>query len=253
MPLYATLLDTPAPPELRLALRKTGLRVSACRSAAALERRLADGIVEALIASPHTLPPAALRDLRRRWGHLPVVLYGAFRPDDGAQLFASWREIAGVAVAGVDDAVLPHLVQRIALTGLRRRALAAAPRMLRLTEPLQQSVWELLVTRVERPLRTREVARTLRVSREHLSRQFAAGGAPHLKRVIDLTRVVCAAQLLASLAYSAADVARLLHFTSASHLSATARRVCGRAASRLGALGPAGVLAGFVKGKMRSR
>ena len=59
-------------------------------------------------------------------------------------------------------------------------------------------------------------------SREHLSRQFAAGGAPNLKRVIDLTRVACAAQLLANPGYTIPIVVRLLHFASSSHLSGTA-------------------------------
>lgn len=253
MAVYATLLGSPTPSELRRTLGKTGARVAACRSAAVLERLLAGGMVEALIASPRGLPPADLRALRRRWRHLPVVLYGPFRPDDGRLLVEARRDLAGLALAGVDDAILPHLLQRVALTGRRRRALAAAPRLLRLTEPLQRNAWDLLLTDVERPLHTGDVARRLGVSREHLSRQFAAGGAPHLKRVIDLTRVAAAAQLLASAGYTAADVARLLAFSSARHLAATAERICGAPLPRLAALGPGGVLAGFVKGKTRSR
>mgnify|MGYP003343587304 CR=1 FL=1 len=38
-----------------------------------------------------------------------------------------------------------------------------------------------------------DVARTLKVSREHLSRQFGAGGAPNIKRVSDLARAATAA------------------------------------------------------------
>ena len=46
-----------------------------------------------------------------------------------------------------------------------------------------------------RPVRTDLLARTLGVTREHLSRSFATAGAPNLKRIIDLVRVIAAAEL----------------------------------------------------------
>jgi AraC-like DNA-binding protein len=110
-----------------------------------------------------------------------------------------------------------------------------------------------LVREVERPVRTTLLARRLDVSREHLSRQFGAGGAPNLKRVIDLARIACAAQLLQNPAYRIAHVVRLLHFTSSSHLAGTARRITGAPPSALPELGPRGVLLAFARGKTRSR
>ena len=65
-------------------------------------------------------------------------------------------------------------------------ALADAPRLLRLTEPLQRQAWDILVARCGAAGAHAALARRLGVSREHLSRQFGAGGAPNLKRVIDL-------------------------------------------------------------------
>ena len=106
---------------------------------------------------------------------------------------------------------------------------------------------------VERPIRTTTLAKRLRISREHLSRQFGAGGAPNLKRVIDLTRVACAAQLLGNPGYSVPTVVRILHFASPGHLANTARRIANVSSSGLGALGPRGVLAAFVRGNTRSR
>ena len=82
---------------------------------------------------------------------------------------------------------------------------------------------------------------------------IGAGGAPNLKRVIDLTRVACASQLLSNPGYAIPTVVRLLHFASSSHLSGTARRIANVSTSGLGALGPKGVLAAFVKGNTRSR
>jgi transcriptional regulator GlxA family with amidase domain len=146
-----------------------------------------------------------------------------------------------------------ELVMRSSVTAERRTALADAPRMLRLTEPLQQKAWAVLVGEVERPIRTTTLAKLLEVSREHLSRQFGAGGAPNLKRVIDLTRVACAAQLLANPGVTIPTVVRILHFASSSHLSSTSRRIADVSTRGLGALGPRGVLQAFVKGNTRSR
>jgi transcriptional regulator GlxA family with amidase domain len=110
-----------------------------------------------------------------------------------------------------------------------------------------------LLGEVERPLRTTALARRLKVSREHLSRQFGAGGAPNLKRVIDLTRIATAAQLLRNPGFTTPIVVRLLHFASSSHLGSTARRITNVPTGGLGALGPRGVLAAFVRGNTRSR
>ena len=182
------------------------------------------------------------------------MAYAPFRPDDGELLLACRRHaVASVAVEGVDDPIVGEMVMRASITAERRRALADAPRMLRLTEPLQQAAWDVLVGEVERPIRTTTLAKLLKVSREHLSRQFGAGGAPNLKRVIDLTRIACAAQLLANPGYSIPTVVRVLHFASSSHLSSTSRRIANVSTRGLGALGPRGVLQAFAKGNTRSR
>ena len=99
-----------------------------------------------------------------------------------------------------------------------------------------------------------DLARALGVSREHIARQFGAGGAPNLKRVVELCRVAAAAQLLANPGCTPADAARLLHFASAAHLATTARRIAGVGTSDLAGLGPGDVLRRFVRGRRgRSR
>lgn len=239
---------------LRRTLPRGGATVVTCRGPAALRRALGGRLVDAVVLSPAGLPPAELGRLRASLPGVPVVAYAAFRPDDGELLLACRKHlVASVAVEGVDDAVVGEIVTRVSLTAERRRALAEAPRLLRLTEPLQRAAWDLLLADVERPIRTTELARRLSVSREHLSRQFGAGGAPNLKRVIDLTRIACAAQLLANPGYSIPSVVGVLHFASSSHLSGTARRIANVPTSGLGALGPRGVLAAFVRGNTRSR
>ena len=211
---------------LRRTLPKGGPRVVSCRSAAGLRRLLESRLVDAVVLAP------AARRCSWIWPSSgpgcpafrssPIA---PFRPDDGELLLACRKHAVPVAVEGVDDAVVGEMVVRASLTAERRRALAEAPRMLRLTEPLQRSAWSVLLGEVERPVRTTDLARRLAVSREHLSRQFGAGGAPNLKRVIDLTRIACAAQLLANPGYTIPVVVRLLHFASSSHLSGTARRI----------------------------
>jgi len=238
---------------LRRTLPPGGPGLVSCRGFANLRRLLESRLVDAIVLA---LTPALLPDLtelRRQLPGVPVVAYAPFRPDDGELLLACRKHAVPVAVEGVDDAVVGEMVIRASVTAERRRALADAPRMLRLTEPLQRSAWSLLLGEVERPLRTSELARRLDVSREHLSRQFGAGGAPNLKRVIDLTRVACAAQLLANPGYSIPTVVRLLHFASSSHLSGTARRIANVPTSGLGGLGPRGVLQAFARGNTRSR
>jgi len=255
MAVVAALLDSPAALQaLRRTLPRGGPRVVRVRNTAALRRTLERRLVDAIVLTPHTTLLGELGQLRERLPAIPMVGYGAFRPDDGELLLACHANaFAAVAVEGVDDPVIGELVSRAGATARRSQALADAPRVLRLTEPLQRRAWDVLLAEVERPVLTSELARRLEVSREHLSRQFGAGGAPNLKRVIDLTRVACAADLLRNPGYDAATVVRLLHFASASHLNATARRIAGVTTRELGRLGPRGVLAAFVQGHTRSR
>jgi AraC-like DNA-binding protein len=251
----AALLDSRAAlTALRRSMPAAGPGVVACRSLAGLHRLLESRLTDAVVLAPTAAALPEILALRTSLPGIPVIAYAAFRPDDG-ELMLACREhgIAALAVAGVDDPVVGDMVVRCSLTAARATALADGPRMLRLTEPLQREAWNVLVREVERPVRTESLARRLAVSREHLSRQFGAGGAPNLKRVIDLARIACAAQLLQNPAYRIGHVVRLLHFTSSSHLAGTARRITGAAPTALPEFGPRGVLLAFARGKTRSR
>ncbi|HET8648988.1 MAG TPA: helix-turn-helix domain-containing protein [Gemmatimonadales bacterium] len=255
MAAIGTLLESrPALQALRRTLPKGAPRITACRTPAALQRLLQNRLVDAIVLTPNPSLLGTIGELRRRLPGIPVIAYAAFRPDDGELLLACLeREIAAIVVEGVDDAVAGELVARHSATAVRKHLLSDAPRVLRLSEPLQQAAWEVLLAEVEAPIRTGALAARLGVSREHLSRQFGAGGAPNLKRVIDLTRIICAAQLLANPGYALTDVVRLLHFATSSHLNATSRRIAGVTARELGAMTPRAILAAFVQGNTRSR
>jgi AraC-like DNA-binding protein len=224
-----------------------------CRGPAALERLLYQRLVDAVVLDGKAAPQAAVA-LPSRFPRIPVFLLSPFRPDD-ASLIAECRAagVAGVLVEGVDNAVAGEWVAARTAQVARRAALADAPRLLRLTDRLQLAAWNEVLRRLPAPTRTADVARTLRVTREHLSREFGAGGAPNLKRVIDLIRTVCAADLLGNPAYSVRAVVHIMGFASPSHLAAAARRVTGLPPAELRALGAAGVLARFVRGRTRSR
>lgn len=245
--------------EASLALRRTlpgggSWTLVGCRSAAQLHGALTSRLVDAVVFAPTRTPLADSAALRSAFPRIPWIAFAPFRPDDGTLLLACHAgAVALVLVDGVDNAVAGDLVVRHSAAAERRRALADAPRVLRLTEPLQREVWHYLLDRVDQTVRTGEIASALGCSREHLSRQFGAGGAPNLKRVIDLTRIACAASLLRNPGYEVAAVTRILRFATASHLSATARRIAGVSTSGLAALGPRGVLGNFARGKTRSR
>jgi AraC-like DNA-binding protein len=74
-----------------------------------------------------------------------------------------------------------------------------------------------------------------------------------LKRVIDLARTACAADLLGNPGYTVRAVVRILGYASSSHLASAARRVAGSTPHELRAMGPRGVLVRFIRGRTRSR
>jgi AraC-like DNA-binding protein len=255
VPAVAALLESrDAAQALRRTLPRGTWSLVRCHRAAGLRKALGSRLVDAIVLSPHGVSDGDVAQLRDDFPGVPALVFGPFKPDDG-ELLVTCREarLAGALVEGVDNAVAGELVVRLSAAEERRRALTEAPRMLRLSEPLQRGVWAWLLERVDQPVRTGALAQRFKVSREHLSREFGAGGAPNLKRVIDLTRIACAASLLRNPGYDAATAARLLHFASSSHLSSTARRIASVPTAGLAGLGPRGVLAAFARGNTRSR
>lgn len=224
------------------------------RTVRQLEQVLLTRLVDAVVFSPTATPLAESAALRARFPAIPWMAFAPFRPDDG-QLLADCRmhAVALILVDGVDNTVAGELIVRHSAAAVRRQAMQEAVRVLRLSDEVQRQVWTYLLDRTDLPVRTVTLAREVGCSREHLSRQFGAGGAPNLKRVIDLTRIACAAGLLRNPGYDLVTVARILRFATASHLNVTARRIAGVSGRGLPGLGPRGVLANFTRGKTRSR
>lgn len=255
MPAVAALLDSRAAlGALRRSMPKGSVPVVACGSGSGLTRVLAGRLLEVLVLGPGVARSMDLSFLRTRYPAIPVVAYGIVRSED-AELLLGWHRlpVASVLVEGVDDPVAGDLVLRHSVSARRRSALRDAPRLLRLTEPLQLRTWERLVRGTGRPPSAARIAKELGCSREHLSRQFGAGGAPNLKRVADLLSVLAALSLLANPGYGVPHVARLLRFSTPSHLRAMIRRITNLELPEARKLGEREVLGRFLRSGGRSR
>ncbi len=246
--------NAPLSTSLRRGLADPYVRVVTCRTRKRVETLLATDVVDSIVVDVLHNPLDWLANIADRFPRIPLFAYSAFRPDDGRLLSACFEVgVRAVLVERVDDPVAGEIVSRFGASRVRKQLVTDAPRLLRLTEAIQLRAWHEALGRVGSLVTTADIAQSLRVSREHLSREFGAGGAPNLKRVIDLARIICAADLLQNPGYSVSTVAAILHFASSSHLASSARRVTGTTPAQLPGLGPRGVLAHFLRGRTRSR
>ena len=225
-----------------------------CRSIDRVLAVLHRELVDAVVVDVRTVGASSVLSLVESFPAIPLFALSAFRPDDGC-LIAECLDggVAGMLVQGVDDGIVGELLMANSASRRRREALASAPRILRLTETLQQDAWNEVLDSVGQSTTTSDIARKLGRTREYVSREFAAGGAPNLKRVIDLVRAAWAADLLRNPGYTVRTVSEILQFSSPSHLAGCAERIAGVAAADLEDLGPKGVLQRFRRGRTRSR
>ena len=241
---------------MRTAFPRRHVRVVATRLpddfAAAFHATLVDAaVIDVSGATEATWKVAALA---REYPSIPFFGVVSQRAVD-APAFAHCAslEFADVLVDVVDDPAARELVLRQTFSSRFAGALHDPPPQLGLSTPLQQQAWHVIVAHAGRPVQTLTLARALRVTREHLSRTFAAAGAPNLKRVIDLVRLIAAAELAKNPGYDLRDVSRVLDFASQSHLSATAQRVLGTKPASLARLRTVDLIDRFVRGHGRSR
>lgn len=239
---------------IRKGLPRRGWRMEVCRSLARIEAVIQRRLVDAVVVDVRNVAADGTLEMVERYPRIPMYALSAFRPDDAA-LLRRCRSggMAGILVEGVDEGAAGEIIAASSASARRRAELADAPRVLRLTEPIQLKAWEEVLAQVGSRTTTADIAKSLRRTREHLSREFGAGGAPNLKRVIDLVRIAWAADLLNNPGYTVSSVSAILGFASPSHLADCVRRVAGVRPTELAKLGPRGVLGRFVRGRMRSR
>jgi AraC-like DNA-binding protein len=234
---------------VRGAFPRRRAHVVSARQASDIEALLIKDVVDAVIIDAGAGDDAQrLMARAEEFESIPFVLITTMLPSDGP-LIARAAEcgVAEVLAEGVDDAVARDLITRRAFSTRFERALSSPPPQLHLETPLQIQVWQSVVRRAGRPVRTDQLARELGVSREHLSRSFAVGQAPTLKKVIDLVRVLAAAELSKNAGFDVRDVAEVLGFASSSHLSSTTQRLVGAKASSLSRLRSMDLLERFTR------
>jgi AraC-like DNA-binding protein len=251
----ATLLERrQAAVALRRALPRGAWPLFAGRSPAHLATLLHRHCLDAIVIGPEAARSSMLDALRRDYPGMPLILYLPVRSDDAELLRRAHRErVVAVAVEGLDEPTLPRLLLRHSLTARRQADLLPLAESLDLTDDLQRRAWGLIVALAPRGLDTASLAHQLQVRRETLSRRFAAGAAPSLKHAIDAVRLVAAAQLLGNPAYTVADAARLLGFSSVSLLQQTARRTFGVSAREVATLDAGRMAARLVSSGSRVR
>ena len=213
---------------LRAAFPKRRARLVYVRGAAELRRALCAELVDTVLVDlgAGTDDGWAAAGLAREFGSTAFVAAAPLRASEGAMLArCASLGLTDVLVDGVDDAALRGLVAPLGFTWRFAAGMRTPPPILELGSRLQRDAWVRLVEAGGRVTRTSEVAATLGVTREHLSRSFERG-AP-LKGVLDLVRVLVAAELARSPGYAVQDIATVLGFATSSHFARTARRVAG--------------------------
>jgi len=225
------------------------------KSAAELERVFRKELVDVVIldVSHPTDDTWRAAALAQDFPSAPFLGITPYRGGDGAAIARSATSgLADVLAEGIDDAVLRELIAEHAFTLRFARALADPPTALRLRGELQRLTWSILVGQGGRPIRADAVAKQVGMTREHLSRRFAEGDGPNLKRIMDLVRVLAAAELSKNPGLDVPDVAAVLRFASASHLGTTVERVSGARAESLARLRSGDFVRRFVDGRSRS-
>lgn len=220
----------------------------------ALRESLTDAVIVDLgQASEETW---AVAGLAREFPSIPFLALTPLRPAEVPHIARACGEFefADVLVDGMEDAMHRELVLPMSFSVRFAESLLDADTTLGLTGDLQRAVWRLVLGHGGRTVRTEAIAESVQLTREHLSRRFSADGAPNLKRIIDLVRILASADLAKNPGYDLPDVARTLGFASASHLSASCQRIIGVRSSSLARLRPTDLIDRFVKqGRGRSR
>jgi len=240
----------------RAAFPRRRCRLALARSAAELEATFRETLVDAAVIDMHAPGDDSWHAvaLAAEFPSAPFFALTPLRPSDAAiAARCAAADIADLVTEGVDDGVLRDIVLPRTFTARFTDALRDPPSSLGLSGQLHLATWRFLVAHGGRSVRTDTIAAALGVTREHLSRAFSAGGSANLKRIIDLVRLIAAAELAKNPGYDVSDVARVLEYASSSHLSTTSQRIAGTKPASLTRLRAVDLIDRFVKGRTRSR
>jgi AraC-like DNA-binding protein len=240
----------------RAAFPRRRARLVIVRTAADLAHAFHAGLVDAALIDLGTGSDDAwaAAAYAREFPSAPFFAVTPLRSADGPTLArCAALDFADVLVESVDDRAIRDLVLPLTFRARFVVAMREPPPGLLLTTDLQRKTWSCVISHGGLPVRTTAVATVVGVTREHLSRAFSTARAPNLKRVIDLVRLVAAAELAKNPGYDMRDVASVLGFASPSHLSSTTQRVLGLRPASLARLRAIDLIDRFAGSRGRSR
>ncbi|MDQ6831661.1 MAG: AraC family transcriptional regulator [Gemmatimonadota bacterium] len=217
---------------------------------AAFAAEIVDAAVVDLAAPSAAASGAAL--LAREFPSVAFIGVLPYRVADAPRLAeCAALDFADIIADGIDDGALRPLVAAHGFSVRFADALRDPPSSLGLSSTLQLAAWRCICAHTGRALGTERLATTLGVSREHLSRSFAASGS-NLKRVADLVRVLAAAELAKNPGYDSGDVARVLGFATLSQLTQLLTRTAGVTVASLSRLRAVDLIQRFMRSSRRS-
>ena len=181
----------------------------------------------------------ALRQLKRRFPSVTVVLYVSTPPSQPRDLFEAGRfGLDGLIVADVDDE--PRRLISIIEQAQSRGVLELLRPALTTAKPTVRDATLLAITRAHQRLSPESLAKILGIRRKALSERLTQSGFPAAQRLIAWGRLIVAARMLEDPERSADGVAMALDFPSGSAFRNACQRYVHAAPHQIRARGGAG-------------
>ncbi|HSJ63332.1 MAG TPA: AraC family transcriptional regulator [Gemmatimonadaceae bacterium] len=241
--LIATLLPNPlSAMRLRTALRDR-YTLRSCESLAELLDVCGTSAVSTVVVDPYDSRSHApdfepLRQLKRRYPSVSIVLYVSLPPATAQHMFEMGRLGLDALVVSDQDDSPTHLLARIEQSGAR--ALADSVRSaLGDLRPTARDAVLTVVARAHERLSPESLARLLGIRRKLLAERLAEAGFPSPQPLIAWGRLIVAARMLEDEQRSADSVALALEFPSGSAFRNTCQRYLRLAPQQIRASGGA--------------
>ena len=193
----------------------------------------------------------AVRELKRRFPSVTVVLYTASPPARARDLFEAGRfGMDGLALAESDDN--PRRLRMIIEQAEARGVTALLRPALEGVKPTVRDALLVCVTRAHQHLSPDDLARILGLRRKLLSERLGTAGFPTSQKLIAWGRLIVAARLLEDADRTADGVAMALDYPSGSAFRNACQRYVGAAPHQMRARGGAAYVVGELLARTRA-
>lgn len=228
MALIATVLPNPvAMLRLRTALRDR-FDIRPCETVGELLTACGEHAISTVVVDPydpraHTPEFEPLRQIKRLYPSISIVLYVSVPPAQPQHLFEMGRLGLDALVIGDQDDSPTQLLAKIEQSGARALA-DAVRRSLGELKPTVRDAVLMVVARAHERLSPESLARLLGIRRKLLADRLAESGFPSPQPLIAWGRLIVAARMLEDAERSADSVAMALEFPSGSAFRNTCQR-----------------------------